>query len=147
MWLFADRREAGRALAARVAWYRAAAPIVLALPRGGLPVAVEVAERLDAPLDVIVVRKLGVPYQPELGVGAIGESRALVLNREVLRASGVGVRAMRHLEEQERAEVDRRATSLRGGRAMTSLRGRTVIIVDDGIASRSFLAASEMLVL
>jgi putative phosphoribosyl transferase len=135
MWLFADREEAGRKLADRLVSYQGAAPVVLALPRGGLPVAAEVAAKLGAPLDVIVVRKLGVPYQPELGVGAVGEEGAVVLNAEVLRASGLGVRDVSAIETRERAEVERRALALRHGRPMTKLQGRTVIIVDDGIAT------------
>jgi putative phosphoribosyl transferase len=135
MWLFADRQEAGRRLACRLVSYRDARPIVLALPRGGLPVAAEVAAHLNAALDVIVVRKLGVPYQPELGFGAVGEDGALVLNAEVLRASGLGVRDLSDMETRERAEVKRRAGALRRGRPMTPLHGRTVIIVDDGIAT------------
>jgi predicted phosphoribosyltransferase len=104
MWLFADRQEAGRRLAARLASLRGEAPIVLALPRGGLPVAAEVADQLGAPLDVIVVRKLGAPYQPELGLGAVGEDGALVMNADVLRASAnhLGVREASRLEESAR---------------------------------------------
>ena len=102
MWLFADRQEAGRRLARRLDSYRDAGPIVLALPRGGLPVAAEVAAHLNVALDVIVVRKLGVPYQPELGPGAVGEDGALVLNAEVLRASGLSVRDLSNMESTKR---------------------------------------------
>src|SRR5271169_3655315 len=135
MWLFADRHEAGRRLARRLESYRDARPIVLALPRGGLPVAAEVAAHLSAALEVIVVRKLGVPYQPELGLGAVGEDGALVLNAEVLPASGFSGRDLSDMETRERAEVERRARAVRRGRPMTPLHGRTVIIVDDGIAT------------
>lgn len=135
MWRFADRRDAGRRLAAHLRAFRDTQPIVLALPRGGLPVADEVATQLSAPLDVIVVRKLGLPSQPELGAGAVGEDGALVLNRDVLRASGLGVRDLSRIEARERGEVEKCARSLRRGQPMTPLRGRTVIIVDDGIAT------------
>ena len=142
MWLFADRGAAGRRLAARLAAFREEHPIVLGLPRGGVPIAAEVARQLGAPLDVIVVRKLGVSSQPELGFGAIGEDHALVLNREVLRAAGVGAREAADIEAREQAFVAQRATMLRGPRAMLPLEGRTVIIVDDGIATGSTARAA-----
>jgi putative phosphoribosyl transferase len=139
---FTDRREAGQRLATRLAGWRDEQPIVLGLPRGGVAVAVQVARELRAPGDVIVVRKLGLPYQPELAMGAVGEDGALVLNHEVLRASGVGRRDLAVIEARERAEVQRRAAQFRGAKPMIRLDGRTVIIVDDGIATGSTARAA-----
>lgn len=110
-------------------------PVVVGLPRGGVPVAFEVARALDAPLDVIIVRKLGLPAQPELGMGAIGEDGTRVLNRRVLDATRVTDRELAVVEARERSEVERRARRFRGDRARLSLVGRTVIVVDDGLAT------------
>ncbi len=132
---FQDRRDAGLQLAARLSHFRDERPIVLGLPRGGVPVAFEVARALDAPLDVIVVRKLGVPFQPELGMGAIGEDGARVLNDDVVRLARVTPDELAAVEARERREVERRADLYRQGRSMIPLAGRTVIIVDDGIAT------------
>jgi putative phosphoribosyl transferase len=135
MRVFRDRRDAGRRLAERLEHLRGEAPIVLGLPRGGVPVADEVASALDAPLDVIVVRKLGVPFQPELGMGAVGEDGVMVLNDEVLRLTRVSPDDVAQIETRERAEVERRAKRFRSGRPRIDVTGRTVIIVDDGIAT------------
>jgi putative phosphoribosyl transferase len=132
---FRDRREAGQRLAELLASLRALSPLVLGLPRGGVPVAFEVARALDAPLDILVVRKLGVPFQPELGMGAVGEDGVRVLNAEVVREAGVTDAQLAAIEARERAEVDQRAARLRGGRPAILLTGRTVIIVDDGLAT------------
>jgi putative phosphoribosyl transferase len=132
---FRDRREAGRRLAERLSNLRSSQPLVLGLPRGGVPVGYEVARALDAPLDVLVVRKLGVPFQPELGMGAVGEDDVRVLNPEVLREAGVTQAQVAQVEARERAEVEERAQRLRGGRPTVPLAGRTVIIVDDGLAT------------
>src|SRR5436309_3552666 len=132
---FRDRREAGRRLAERLAGLRASSPLVLGLPRGGVPVAYEVAKALRAPLDILVVRKLGVPFQPELGMGAVGEDGVRVLNADVLRQAGVTEAQLAQIEAHERAEVEERATRLRGGRPAIPLRGRTVVVVDDGLAT------------
>jgi putative phosphoribosyl transferase len=132
---FRDRREAGRRLAERLSGLRSSRPLVLGLPRGGVPVAFEVARALEAPLDVLVVRKLGVPFQPELGMGAVGEDGVRVLNPEVLREAGVTDAQLADVEARERAEVEERAARLRGGRPAVPLTGRTVIIVDDGLAT------------
>jgi putative phosphoribosyl transferase len=134
---FPDRADAGRRLAAALAMLRDERPVVLALPRGGVPVAYEVARALDAPLDVILVRKLGVPWQPELAMGAIGEGRVRVLNDDVLRTARLSERDVAAVEAREREELDRRVRTFRGGRAMTPIEGRTVIVVDDGIATGS----------
>jgi putative phosphoribosyl transferase len=132
---FRDRREAGRRLAARLSGLRASSPLVLGLPRGGVPVAFEVANTLGAPLDVLVVRKLGVPFQPELGMGAVGEDGVRVLNPDVLRQAGVTDSQLAEVEARERAAVEERAVRLRRGRPAISLAGRTVVIVDDGLAT------------
>ncbi|MFF5209087.1 phosphoribosyltransferase family protein [Streptosporangium sp. NPDC000396] len=109
--------------------------VVLGLPRGGVPVAFEVAQALGAPLDVIVVRKLGVPFQPELGFGAVGEGGIRVINPNVVRMANVTQAEMATVEEREQVEVLRRARRFRGDRAPIDLAGRTVIVVDDGIAT------------
>jgi putative phosphoribosyl transferase len=132
---FRDRREAGVALAQRLAPYRDERPVILALPRGGVPVASEVARALDAPLDVIVVRKLGVPFQPELGMGAIGEEGVRVLDPHIVRTAQVTHDELAAVEGRERAELERRVLMYRGYRPMLPLEGRTVIVVDDGIAT------------
>lgn len=132
---FRDRREAGRRLAERLSGLRAASPLVLGLPRGGVPVAFEVAKALDAPLDILVVRKLGVPFQPELGMGAVGEDGVRVLNPDVLRQARVTETQLADVEARERAEVEERATRLRMGRPAIPVAGRTVVIVDDGLAT------------
>ena len=135
MRLFRDRRDAGVKLAEQLEHLRGQAPVVLGLPRGGVPVAFEVATRLGAPLDVIVVRKLGVPFQPELGMGAVGEDGVRVLNPDVLRQARVTESQLAEVEARERAEVEERATRLRRGRPAIPLTGRTVVIVDDGLAT------------
>ncbi len=137
MTLFADRVEAGRALARLLEPLRGQDVVVLGLPRGGVPVAYEVAETLGAPLDVIVVRKLGVPFQPELAMGAIGEGGARVVDRAVLAAVHASERDLAEAERRERIELDARVARLRSGRARTGLTGRVAVIVDDGIATGS----------
>ncbi|MFP5376707.1 MAG: phosphoribosyltransferase family protein [Acidimicrobiia bacterium] len=140
--LFANREDAGRRLAAELDHLRDADVVVVGLPRGGVPVGLEVARHLGAPLDVIVVRKLGVPFQPELGMGAIGEGGVRVVNEEVMRAAGVGDGALAEVERHERAELERRARHFRGDRPMVPLAGRTVVVVDDGIATGSTARAA-----
>jgi putative phosphoribosyl transferase len=139
---FRDRTDAGRRLAAKVAHLRGPDVVVLGLPRGGVPVAFEVAEAMGAPLDVIVVRKLGVPFQPELAMGAIGEDGVRVLNERVLRLAAVPGRDLARVEARERAELERRARLFRGDRPPRSLAGQTVIVVDDGIATGSTIRAA-----
>ena len=134
---FANRAVAGRQLARALASYAGRDVVVVGLPRGGVPVAFEVARALDAPLDVIVVRKLGVPYQPELGMGAVGEAGALVINDDVIRLAHVSESERAEIEDCERAEVQKRAQRFRGDRPPVPLGGRTVIVVDDGIATGS----------
>jgi putative phosphoribosyl transferase len=140
--LFADRVEAGRRLATRLSHLRGAPLVVLGLPRGGVPVAYEVARALDAPLDVIVVRKLGVPFQPELGMGAIGEDGARIVNDEVVRLARVSERQLAEVEARERTELERRARRFRGDRPRVPLTGATAVVVDDGIATGSTARAA-----
>lgn len=139
---FADRVDAGRHLARALTSYASRNVVVVGLPRGGVPVAFEVARALGAPLDVIVVRKLGVPFQPEVGMGAVGESGARVINADVVRLAEVSDQELAEIERRERAEVQRRAERFRGDRPPVPLAGRTVIIVDDGIATGSTARAA-----
>jgi putative phosphoribosyl transferase len=133
--LFRDRASAGRELAEGLAAYRDASPVVLGLPRGGVPVAYEVARALDAPLDVCVVRKIGAPIQPELGIGAVAEENALYVDRDLMRRVGVSDHELTTLVARERAEVEDRARRFRRGAPPVDVRGRTVIVVDDGVAT------------
>jgi putative phosphoribosyl transferase len=130
-----DRRHAGRLLAERLLPLQTAHPVVLGLPRGGVPVAEEVANALHAPLDVIVVRKLGVPFQPELGMGALGEDGVRVLNHDIIEAGHITEAELDAVVRRERVAVDDRVTRYRRGRPGVPVEGRTVIIVDDGIAT------------
>jgi putative phosphoribosyl transferase len=132
---FADRTDAGRRLAARLETMGLVDAVVLALPRGGVPVAAEVATALGAPLDVLVARKLGAPFQPELGVGAIAEDGIIVLEDATLASLGLTRAGMAETIEQERAELERRVTRYRGDRPREPVAGRTVIVVDDGLAT------------
>jgi putative phosphoribosyl transferase len=116
--------------------------VVLALPRGGVPVAFEVARALVAPLDVILVRKLGVPSQPELGMGAIGEDGVRIINPDVVRLAHVGDDEIAAVEQRERDELQRRARTFRGDRPRISLAGRVAIVIDDGIATGSTARAA-----
>ncbi|MFF2726579.1 phosphoribosyltransferase family protein [Streptomyces sp. NPDC058008] len=133
--LFTDRTDAGRRLAPALRHLERRDPVVLALPRGGVPVAYEVARALGSPLDVIVVRKLGVPYHPELGFGAIGEGGVRVISDEIVRRAGVREEDLASVERAEGAELVRRAHAYREGRPRLPLEGRTVIVVDDGVAT------------
>ena len=116
--------------------------VVLGLPRGGVPVAYEVARALGAPLDVIVVRKLGVPFQPELAFGAIGEDGVRVVNDEVVAVAALTEAEMTGVERRERVELERRALRFRGARPRVDLLGRTALIVDDGVATGSTALAA-----
>ncbi|MFE2018406.1 phosphoribosyltransferase family protein [Streptomyces sp. NPDC059499] len=132
---FTDRTDAGRRLAQALGHLETRRPVVLGLPRGGVPVAFEVAQFLGAPLDVIVVRKLGVPYHPELGFGAIGEGGVRVISDEIVRHAGVREKDLVSVERAEEAELERRARTYRDGRPRLPLEGRAVIVVDDGVAT------------
>ena len=141
--MFRDREEAGRELAEELKRrLDDEDAVVLGLPRGGVPVAFEVARELDAPLDVIVVRKLGVPYQPELAMGAIGEDGVRVLNDQVLAMARVAEDQVAAVERSERAELERRTRRFRGHQPRKSLVGRTAVVVDDGIATGSTARAA-----
>ena len=139
---FVNRVDAGRRLAERLQHLGGEPVVVLGLPRGGVPVAFEVARAIHAPLDVIVVRKLGVPNQPELAMGAIGEDGIRVLNDDVIGITQVSERELAAVEARERAELERRARRFRGERPGHPLEGRTAIIVDDGIATGSTARAA-----
>jgi predicted phosphoribosyltransferase len=140
---FRNRREAGRVLAAKLAAY-AKRPdvIVLALPRGGVPVAYEVAQVLDAPLDVFLVRKLGVPGHEEYALGAIATGGVRVINQDVVRASGIAPATIDAIAAREQQELDRRERLYRGDRPGPDVRGRTVILVDDGLATGATMYAA-----
>ncbi len=139
---FRDRREAGKVLAAKLAALALHDPVVLALPRGGVVVAAEIAEALAAPLDLLLVRKLGVPDQPELAMGAVGEGEeALVLNDEVIRLAGVTEREIAEAVARERAEIARRREVYLAGRARSPVSGRSAIAVDDGVATGATMRA------
>jgi putative phosphoribosyl transferase len=140
--MFSDRHDAGRQLADRLRHLAGPRTIVLGLPRGGVPVAFEVASTLHAPLDVILVRKLGVPYQPELGMGAIGEDDVRVVNDEVVHAAGLGPADIEAVEKRERAELERRSSRFRASRPRLDLTGKTAVVVDDGIATGSTAVAA-----
>ena len=141
--VFVDRRDGGRRLAERLVHLRNNHDVVVVgLPRGGVPVASEVAAALAVPLDVIVVRKLGVPFQPELGMGAIGENHIRVINDEVVRLVHVTAEELAAVERRERIELDRRARRFRQGRPRVPLAGKTVVIVDDGVATGSTARAA-----
>lgn len=140
---FADRSDAGRQLAAKLtAQPDLSNAVVFGLPRGGVPVAYEVAVTLKLPLDVVVVRKIGAPFQPEFALGAIGEDDVVVIDNEVLAATHVSPKDFAEVEARERTELGRRIAKFRGVRAPRSLVGRTVVIVDDGIATGSTARAA-----
>ncbi|MDX6309214.1 MAG: putative phosphoribosyl transferase [Nocardioidaceae bacterium] len=140
--LFWNRTEAGVRLAERVRDAHLPDPVVLGLPRGGVPVAFMVARALSAPLDVLVVRKVGVPYRRELAMGAVGEGGISVVDTEVVTHAGVSHRQLAAAQGRERALVEERAARFRGGRACLRLAGRTVVLVDDGVATGSSMLAA-----
>jgi putative phosphoribosyl transferase len=142
--LFADRRDAGRHLAQALAPYRGSNPVVLALPRGGVPVGFEVATALGAPLDVLIVRKIGAPGHPELGIGAVidGSEPHLVLNEDVIRHVKPPPAYIEAEKQRQLAEIERRRRRYVGERPATPLRGRTTIVVDDGIATGGTVRAA-----
>jgi len=140
---FPDRVEAGRKLGLALLHLKDEKPIVLALPRGGVPVAFAVAKALEAPLDVVLVRKIGAPNQPELGLGAVvdGAASRLVLNEELVQLVRPGQLYLEAEEKRQLAEIERRRALYRPGRAPASVAGRTVIVVDDGIATGGTMKA------
>lgn len=141
--LFENREKAGQQLAERLAeWFKAEDLVVLGLPRGGLPVAAPVAARLEAPLDVLVVRKLGFPGQEELAMGAIASGGARVMNEDMAGLKSVDEAAMQEVVDRETAELKRREERYRGKRPFPETAGRTVILVDDGIATGATMEAA-----
>src|ERR1017187_8955638 len=132
---FQNRSEAGQLLGERLGYLTSERPVVLGLPRGGVPVAFEVAQALASPLDVLVVRKLGVPFHPELAFGAIGEEDTRVLDTELVQRLGISREGIAAVARRGRAESLRRVALYRGNRAPLELVGRTVMIVDDGLAT------------
>ena len=134
---FRDRAEAGRRLAKALASYKKDNPIILALVRGGAPVAAEIARALDAPLDVVLVRKIGVPFQPELAMGAVvdGSCPLTVRNEDVIRLAGVSEADFAAIRDRETAEIRRRRRRLLANHARINLTGRIAIVVDDGVAT------------
>jgi putative phosphoribosyl transferase len=134
---FRNRTDAGRRLADRLADYRGRNPVVLALPRGGVPVGYEIAEVLDAPLDVLWVRKIGVPFQPELALGAIvdGDHPDTVIDERMMAELDIPESYVREESARQLAEIERRRKLYRGDRAAAEIGERTVIVVDDGIAT------------
>jgi predicted phosphoribosyltransferase len=134
---FSNRVEAGRKLAKALAAYKGQKPVILALPRGGVPVAAEIAAALDAPLDLVLVRKIGVPFQPELAMGAVvdGPSPMVVRNENVIQMAGIEEADFNKVKDRELAEIDRRRKLYLGDRPHPELGGNVVIVVDDGIAT------------
>ena len=140
---YTDRREAGRELAGRLQEYAGRDDvIVLALPRGGVPVAFEVAAALQAPLDVFLVRKLGTPGHRELAMGAIASGGTRVLNDDVVQWLGITAEQIDAIAREEQRELERREAAYRGGRSLPSLTGHIVILVDDGLATGSTMRAA-----
>jgi putative phosphoribosyl transferase len=143
---FADRREAGVVLATELQHLDSDDVVVLALPRGGVPVAYEVARRLGAPMDVFVVRKLGMPGYPELAMGAIASGGVRVMNDDVLTWYRPSASAIEAVTLEERAELERRERAYRDGRPLAPVKGRVAILVDDGLATGSSMRAAVLAV-
>ena len=147
---FKNRSDAGRKLAKALASYKEQQPVILALPRGGVTVAVEIAAALNAPLDLILVRKIGVPFQPELAMGAVvdGGAPIIVRNEDVIRLAGIDESEFKAICDSELAEIDRRRQRYLGSRQRADISGHTAIVIDDGIATgattRAALRATRM---
>jgi putative phosphoribosyl transferase len=141
---FADRSEAGRRLAERLGRLEGQQAVVLALPRGGVPVAYEVARALAAPLDLVLVRKIGAPFQPELAIGAVvdGERPELVVNRDLVEASGIPESYLESERQRQLEEIERRREHYLAGRARAPIQDRTAIVIDDGIATGATMEAA-----
>lgn len=137
-----DRRTAGERLAERLQQYQDQDPVILALPRGGVPVAFEIATRLGAPLDLLIVRKVGAPGNPEYGLGAVVEGGTRFLDEPRVRAAGYTIRELSPTIAREVAEVERRAREYRANRPPVEVRDRTVILVDDGVATGGTVLAA-----
>lgn len=141
---FRNRIEAGQELARALAPYKQQHPVILALPRGGVPVAAEIATALDAPLDLVLVRKIGVPFQPELAMGAVVDGRepVVVRNEHVLSLAGVSESDFNAVRDEQLTEIERRRKLYLGNRPHPELKGKTVIIIDDGIATGATIRAA-----
>ena len=141
---FKNRSEAGQKLARALSNYKDQHPVILALPRGGVPVAAEVAAALDAPLDLILVRKIGVPFQPELAMGAVvdGGAPIIVRNEDVVQSAGIDETQFKAVCDGELAEIERRRQRYLGGRERVNVTGRTAIVIDDGIATGATMRAA-----
>ncbi len=141
---FTDRSDAGRRLADALEEWRGRDTVILALPRGGVPVATEVARRLEAPLDLLLVRKIGVPSQPELAMGAVvdGSDPIVVRNEDVIRASDIGEETFQTVCRREHEELERRRKRYLGDRTPLDIKGRTAIVIDDGIATGATVRAA-----
>ena len=141
--MFRNRSEAGSRLAAQLDRYKDRNDvIVLALPRGGVVTGYEIARAIGAPLDVLIVRKVGFPYQPELAAGAVAETGSVVLNRDIISMGGLSEEAFRPEVDRQKEEIARRIVLYRAGRKLSNLRGKTVILVDDGIATGATMKAA-----
>ncbi len=142
--IFRDRKQAGSQLATALRRFAGRDPVVLALPRGGVPVAFEVARELSAPLDLVLVRKIGAPWQPELAVAVVvdGERRDLVVNEDVVAALGLSEAYLQEAAKREVEEIERRRKVYLGGRERVQVAGRTAIVVDDGIATGATVRAA-----
>ena len=139
---FMNRSHAGRRLARRLDHLKGESTVVLGLPRGGIPVGFEVARRLSAPLEVLLVRKLGAPFQPELAIGALGEGGIRIIDRDRVRRLRIGADHMERLVDRERQEMTRQAEAFRRGLPAVDLAGRTAVVVDDGVATGSTALAA-----
>ena len=141
--IYKDRRDAGRKLAEELAHYRDKPDIVvLGLPRGGVPVACEIAVVLHCPLDILIVRKIGVPGNPELAAGAICETGTVVFNNDIIKIYGVSKEYLEWETTRQKREIVRRINLYRGGKGISSLAGKTVILVDDGVATGATIKAA-----
>jgi putative phosphoribosyl transferase len=142
--MFRDRHEAGRLIAERLVPLKADRPVVLALPRGGVVVGFEIAARLRAPLDIVLVRKIGAPFEPELAIGAVvdGPSPQVVLNEDLIAELGISRSALATERDRQLLEIERRRNVYLRGRAPQPVEGRTVIVVDDGIATGATMRAA-----
>jgi putative phosphoribosyl transferase len=141
--MFRNRSEAGNRLGARLDRYKDRNDVlVLALPRGGVVTGYEIARTIGAPLDVLIVRKIGFPYQPELAAGALAETGSMVLNRDIMAMSGLSEEALKPEIDRQKEEIARRIVLYRAGRTLSNLRGKTVILVDDGVATGATMKAA-----
>lgn len=133
--IFENREEAGRKLAVKLSKYRAEKPLVLALPRGGVPVGFEIAEKLGASLDVLISRKIGAPHNPEFGIGAVAEGNIRVLDKPVIRLLNISKEDLETVSNEEKRELVRRAELYRSNQPLPSFKNRIIILVDDGLAT------------